>query len=426
MKFSELQQLLKENLSINHLADIARELDVSPQAVSNWKSRDRVPYKYVRKIRNQLEKSATKVSDQGEKGESRSNQVIALYGYPEYSEEDKVSITDILLVLARQLKVIIITPIFTYVLATINVNFIIEPVFESTAKIMSSSGGGQSQAAGLAAQFGINLPTGQSEPDWVYPDIIKSRTLARAMLKRKFNTEKYGSQKTLLEILTHGNQDPTVGLDTLIKDGVNSIIGMIDVQQSGSFYNLTVSASDPVFARDIATVLLEELDAHQRKQNKAKTSETRKFIEERIINTRKDLEVSEETLKDFTERNRRIENSPALQLERQRLAREVSVLTGVFTTLKQQLETTKIEEVKDMDYVVVLDPPEAPLSPSKPNKKLMLHLSVIFGLGFGMMIGFVKEYFENKLKDDEEKMVQVKSLIIENITDFLPRRFKNK
>jgi hypothetical protein len=30
-----------------NLADIARKLEVSPQSVSNWKARDRVPYKYV-------------------------------------------------------------------------------------------------------------------------------------------------------------------------------------------------------------------------------------------------------------------------------------------------------------------------------------------------------------------------------------------
>ena len=46
MKFSELQDLLKEKFGIEHLADMARELNVSPQAVSNWKSRDKVPYKY--------------------------------------------------------------------------------------------------------------------------------------------------------------------------------------------------------------------------------------------------------------------------------------------------------------------------------------------------------------------------------------------
>ena len=33
---------------------------------------------------------------------------------------------------------------------------------------------GMSQAAGWAAQFGVAMPTGQSEPKWVYPENIKS------------------------------------------------------------------------------------------------------------------------------------------------------------------------------------------------------------------------------------------------------------
>ena len=54
MQFSELNKIFKDKLGVNHLADIARELGVSPQAVSNWKSRDRVPYKYVQKIRKEF------------------------------------------------------------------------------------------------------------------------------------------------------------------------------------------------------------------------------------------------------------------------------------------------------------------------------------------------------------------------------------
>ena len=76
------------------------------------------------------------------------------------------------------------------------------------------------------------------------------------------------------------------------------------------------------------------------------------------------MEAAEETIKDFAESNRRIANLPLLILEQQRLAREVSVLSGIFTTLKQQLETTRIEEVKESDYVIVLDPPEIPLKRS--------------------------------------------------------------
>ena len=64
MKFSELQDQLRENFGINHLADIAREFGVSPQAVSNWKSRNQVPYKYVIRIREKLKESDDHISNQ--------------------------------------------------------------------------------------------------------------------------------------------------------------------------------------------------------------------------------------------------------------------------------------------------------------------------------------------------------------------------
>ena len=128
MKFSELQNLVKEKFGIDHLADIARELGVSPQAVSNWKSRDKVPYKYVLKIRKQLEKSDTQGSDQNGNAANDSNQVFSQYGYPQYFEEDTISLTDILLVLARRLKIIIVTPTITSTLAIIYALFFTSPI----------------------------------------------------------------------------------------------------------------------------------------------------------------------------------------------------------------------------------------------------------------------------------------------------------
>jgi len=117
-------------------------------------------------------------------------------------------------------------------------------------------------------------------------------------------------------------------------------------------------------------------------------------------------------------------NLTALQLQKQRLGREVAVLTGVFTTLKQQLETTKIEEVKESDYVVILDPPEVPLHPSKPNKVLMVILTGFFGLGLGMVMAFIREYAINSAKEEMDKMTEVKSLIIQNISALIPGKSK--
>ena len=125
-------------------------------------------------------------------------------------------------------------------------------------------------------------------------------------------------------------------------------------------------------------------------------------------------------MRNFRDRNRRIENSPSLQLEQERLSREVSVLIGVFTTLKQQLETTKIEEVKKSDYVIVLDPPEAPLVHSKPNKRLIVILAGIVGIGLGIVLGFLKGYIESIDGKDLEKLNQIKSLSIKAIFDIIP------
>ena len=333
---------------------------------------------------------------------------------PEYIEEDTSSFFDFMLILARQIKIIIVVPSIFCILAIIYVLLYTAPIYTSTAKIMSSSSGGSiSQAAGLAAQFGIALPTNQSEPNWVYPEIIKSRTLTRAMLKRKFDTKQFGPNKSLLQILTFGNDEPALSMDVLEIQAIDGFIKKINIleDRKTGIYTLTISASEPKLASDIISALIEELDAHQKQYNKAITSKTRKFIEERIVAVGKELREAEEILKDFTVSNRRIENSPLLLLEQQRLAREVSVPSGVFTMLKQQLETTKIEEVKESDYVVVLDPPEAPLKRSGPNRRKMVIFAGFLGIGLGIFIGLVIEF----LKENQVKVKQFINLIFNNL-----------
>ena len=51
MSFDELRKILSVKYSSMKLSDIARELDVSPQVISNWKSRNQVPFKYIKKMK---------------------------------------------------------------------------------------------------------------------------------------------------------------------------------------------------------------------------------------------------------------------------------------------------------------------------------------------------------------------------------------
>ena len=114
------------------------------------------------------------------------------------------------------------------------------------------------------------------------------------------------------------------------------MIGFSYNSKSG-IYTLSISAQEPLFAKNILENLIKGLDKQRNDINTANTKETRIFIEDRVQETEKNLRIAEEALKVFRDRNRRIENSPSLQLEQERLSREVSVHTSVFITLKQQL-----------------------------------------------------------------------------------------
>lgn len=315
-------------------------------------------------------------------------------------DEDIISLIDILSVLKRHLILIIIVPTIFSILMIIYVLFFAQPMYISTTTFMSSgSRGAQTQMMGLASQFGFAMPNTSSGPQWSYEEVIKSRTMAKTLLKHRFDTKEYGPHKELLQILTYGNKEPEFEIDTLIKTGIDAVQEMIEISMSGRMFELEVSAFEPQLAAGLANGIIEELDRHQRDYNARKTTETRQFIEERMVDTKTELEMAEETLKEFRERNRSILESPQLQLEQERFGRDVAVLIGVFTTLKQQLETAKIDEVKESDYVIILDEPETPLYPAKPNKILMVILAGSLGIVMGIVFAFIREYIG---KSDEE------------------------
>ena len=334
-------------------------------------------------------------------------------------EDDAISFLDISFILAKSIKIILLTNIIFVAVALIHIFFFTKPSFVSVSKIMSSSSGNSmSEAAGLASQFGINVSTAsKGEHKWAYPAIIKSRTLARKVLKYKYDTIEFGKDKSLIQILTFGNEDPPYQMDTLETMAVDILLEKLNVSEDKNtgIYTFTVSASEPNLAYEINRTFINELEIFQKEYNKSQSSEARKFIEDRILETKLDLQEIEDKLKNFLDRNRRIENSPALQLEQQRLSREVTVLTGVFTTLRQQLETTKIEEVKESNYVIIIDPPETPLIRSKPNKKRMLLIYIVFGLISGIVIGFLIYFYNNISKNEKEKFQNIIDTLTENL-----------
>jgi len=330
--------------------------------------------------------------------------------------------------MAEQLKVIVLTTFISVFLTFTYVQFIQAPQYVSWATVLlpSNSGGNLGGLAGLASQFGVNVPTGAtadlSSPS-LFPELLRSRTFAEKILDKKFYTKEFGKELSLLAILTHGNDPPEVGKDTLVIKALGSLEQLLEFDQDpiSTFSVIKVTTSEPVFAKELAEIVLSELEALNRFYKSQTVNQKTSFIASRIASVDNELNSSETRLKEFNERNRQI-SSPALQLEQDRFARDVEIQKGIYLTLKQQLELAKIEEVQETSIVQVLDRPQAPLGPTNKNLKLSVVLAGVLGLGLGIMLGFVRSYLDNNDMDERKKLRRVKHFFKKKIKDLFKDR----
>jgi len=400
MNFSELETLMSSR-GVTTLAEIARALNTTPQAVSNWKARGQVPYHIVAKL------------------ESISGQNVNKKQFDEV--HSTITLSEILFIIARQIKTIFIVS-FSFVFFTfLYIQFIDEEelLYISSAKILLEQNDSNAGVAGLASQFGVNIASTAMANDLgnlsLLPDLITSRTFANQILKKEFFTKKFGTKLSLLSILTHGTSDPKIGEDTLFYRAMVSFQQMVSFEAEGPFSVLKCESFEPNFSKELGEVVISELEKLNLIYRNRGISDKREFIIKRIAAVELDLENSEDNLKSFRERNQQV-TSPSLLLEQERLMRELDIQKGIYLTLKQQLEMNKIEEVQKASIIQVLDYPNLPLDPdNQKNKIYILFISVVLGLSSGILISLIREYIEHSHPDTRRQLRRGKNLVFKKI-----------
>tara|TARA_Y100000590_G_scaffold346139_1_gene396302 strand:- start:63502 stop:64941 length:1440 start_codon:yes stop_codon:yes gene_type:complete len=410
MKFTEFESIMN-SLGVYTLADISRKLDTTPQAVSNWKARDQVPYHIVSKINQPLNK------------EIGLSETEKKYAYYDTSNKDSIIISDILLILAEQIKVILIVPLIAMFITFTYIKLVKEPVYESSSTILLPENKSNMGAfSGIASQFGIGAQQSSQGADLsspsLFPELVNSRVFANRIMKTNFYTDKYNRAMPFIDIIT-SNEKKSEADEAIIKQKAISIFqDMVNFESEGTLSVLTVKAAEPEFAKELNLAVLNELQKLNRLFKRQSVSEKITFINNRIKTVDTDLKKSEQGLKLFRERNRQL-TSPALLLQEERLIREVEIQKGIYLTLKQQLELSKIEEVQKGSVIQVLDSPEAPLDPSNKNLKTSLFLSSFLGVVIGIMFGFIRKYFNNNDMDERRKLRRVKTFMKKKGKDFV-------
>ena len=305
-----------------------------------------------------------------------------------------------LYIIKKRIKLIIVITLLSISFAIVYLFFIAQPVYLTTAKLIpTGEDNSLSNIQGLASQFGLALPfqsgSNLSFSD-IYPEIVKSRQLTGIVLEKKFNTRKFGQNQLLKNILSRQYRLDKYDVDERFKRSSEILQDNIKVSKARltSIVTLEVRGLEPEFAVDLANTIISESDKLQREFKTHQISDKRSFIEERIKDVKKDLESAQEDLKEFREKNRQVQYSPALLLEEERLTTEMDVKKEIFSTLKQQFELVKIEEVEEGATVQILDKPVAPYEKSSPKIFLSIFLSIFIGFGLSVVIAYVMDGLE--------------------------------
>jgi uncharacterized protein involved in exopolysaccharide biosynthesis len=132
--------------------------------------------------------------------------------------------------------------------------------------------------------------------------------------------------------------------------------------------SVAIETTEPQLSADIVNKVTSELDRFMRTKRATNASEQRKWIEGRLVEVKGDLEKSESMLKEFREKNRRVIDSPQLLLDQERLAREVQINSTLYIELKKQYELAKIEEIKNIPIINVMDAARPAVKKDRPRR----------------------------------------------------------
>ena len=279
-------------------------------------------------------------------------------------------------------KTFFLVPVFFAILAAVHVQYFVDPVYKTNLRflpIASSSNSRVSQVSSALTSFGFDIGSGGSSSlssARMFPEIIKSRTLAKKLLGEMFFSSALNDTVLLSEIFgLKGslNEEDSLRNINQLATLVSSSIQVLKPRGS-EIQTLIVKSREPKLSVDIALRIIDFVNELQGKFQNNSTKEKQIFINSRTLELTKNLEKAEEKLKNFRESNRDISSSPSLMLELTRLSREVEVQTELYITLKSQLELVKIEESGSINSVEILDYPELPFLKSSPNKKFRVLL----------------------------------------------------
>jgi len=282
------------------------------------------------------------------------------------------------------------------IVLSVTISLILPKSYKSTAILLPQTNqsllSSLSGLSNLASLTGLSF--GQSTMEQLFPDIILSEAVLREVIFTKYSTEKFAQPVNLIEYWEIDGDSVAEQYEITLEKFRKELT--VDYDRKTNVVTVELVMREPLLTAEVVNKILSVLDEYIRTKRITNATEQRKWIEQRLKQVQRDLEDAEIKLKDFRERNRIVTMSPQLLLEQQRLLRDVEINTTIFTELKKQYELAKIEELKNIPIINILDPARPAGRKYAPKRAIIVIVSTF--LGFLAACGYVyyrQRYHQN-------------------------------
>jgi uncharacterized protein involved in exopolysaccharide biosynthesis len=267
--------------------------------------------------------------------------------------------------------------------------------YTSTASFVPEATRAPTSLSGLAAQFGVTVPSQQStESSQFYVDLLRSRSVLEAAVETPYSvaSERGPVTKTLVQV--YDTREATAELrreaaaKRLDRSLSTSISSKTDVITVG------VSAPDPRLAQQVNLRLLALLSNFNMSKRQSRAREERRFSEQRLQEAKAELRVAEDKLQIFLERNRSVVNAPSLAFQEDRLRADLLVLRQLVTMLQQAAEQARMDEVRDTPVLTVVETADIPTRADPRGTIKFGLLGVFLGGALGVAVALTRNVLE--------------------------------
>lgn len=371
-------------------------------------------------------------------------------GTPEYGtpREGEVSLLDILLVLARN-KTLIVRTVLVFTLLGVTYALLAPEEYTSNAKVVREAQEGApgglpgGLAGGALSGLGISLGgAGAGLSPQAFPDVLQSREVKMGVVRDTFS---FPDAKKPMTFLEYTSQPPTtfelilkysVKLPWTLKRALGEQLSGTSMTAGEQIDNLTVpteeeaealkligemvgatlneetglmtissTAGGPVLAANLVRSYLTHLRTRVREIRTEKVRKRLAFVKQRFQESERELSRAEERLARFLERNQN-PTTASLQFQQDRLRRQVRFKEQLYSDLQGQLTQARLDLQRRQPVVTVVEEAVPPLDRSAPKRTLVVIISVFFGIAFGILAVFLREFFAGS--EEQEKVEELK------------------